>query len=120
MRERRQQLARALLNHQGPPNEDILGLFETMGFYARRGAIDLETTYNNHGYLILNYWPAVKDYVKKIREEDKEWYEHFEWLNDQLLQEYVRRTHQTLVQAQPTTDDVTAFLRRRGQLAEFR
>lgn len=121
MRRKRQGLAISLLNHADPPTDDVIDMFETMAYYVRQGTIDREAIYNDFGYTITHYWPAVKTYVETTRvgpDSDPFYYEHFEWLNGALLQDAARRRHQSILQVTPSTEDVGNFLRDEADLLQ--
>ncbi len=119
MRGVRRLLAETLLEDKEPRGiESVLGFFDSMGFYAQRGAIDMDTIWNEFSWDILHYWPALKDYVKQIRDKegDSEYYEKFEWLYDQILQKTASRRHQSIKQVEPTKEQVKEFLKDEHEL----
>jgi hypothetical protein len=66
MTDSRRSFAKAIIEGKEPPDEDVLGFFDTMGFYVKRGSVDIEVIWNEFGYYILYYWPVAKSYVKQI------------------------------------------------------
>ncbi len=112
MRGVRRLLASALLQGKEPPDEDVMGFFDSMGFYTQRRVIDMDTIWNEFSWEVLHYWPALRSYIKKIRTEegDSEFYENFEWLYNKILQETASRKHQSITQVEPTEKQIRDFL----------
>jgi|GEM_PF-3276331 len=112
MRDSRRNFAKAILEGKEPPNEDILGFFDTVGFYVKRGSVDIEVIWNEFGYYVLYYWPAVRSYVKQIcdADHDETYYENVEWLYQNLLQEEASRLHRKMAQETPNKRALEDFL----------
>ncbi len=113
MRANRRDLAKAILKGDDPPGDDVLDFFETVGFYARNDEIDMAVVYNDFSDTVLHYWPAVRDHVTRDRNSaggSKDEYENFEWLNDALAREIVRRRHSDIKQVEPSAKEVKDFL----------
>ena len=94
MQRRRVATAAALLRGANPPTDAVLEFFETIGHYVRQGLLDREMVWNDFGYTITHYWPAVKEYVTHARTSrlgDPEYCINFERLNGELLKEAALR-----------------------------
>jgi hypothetical protein len=111
MLQHRADTADALLRRQDPPTDDVPDFFDSIGFYAKRGAIDEEVVWNDFGYTITHYWPALKAYAARVRtgpDGDPDYWVNFEWLNDKLLQDHPHSS--------PATEDVQEFLKHEAAL----
>ncbi len=120
MRDSRRSFAKAILERKEPPDEDILGFLDTMGFFVKRGSLDLEAVWNEFGYYVLYYWPAAESYVKQIRttDHDESYYENIEWLYKELLKEDVSRHHGKRAQEIPSKQELNDFLKDEASLPD--
>lgn len=112
IRKSRERIAADILAGKEPSDENVLGFFETIGYYSKMGAIDMETVWNDFSYPVLHYWPALRGYVKKIREKDndKYWYENFEWLYYQLVKKNAERLTRAIAHVEPDQEAIKTFL----------
>ncbi len=113
MRASRKKLAMAIMNGEEPSSEDVFGFFETIGYYSKMGAIDMETVWNDFSDTILHYWPASREFVKKVREKDNDlyWYVNFEWLYNRVLQITAKRLRRNVAEVEPSNDKIMIFLK---------
>lgn len=93
MRDCRRDTAKALLAGKEPPDDDLIGFFDTVGLYTKRGYVDIEVIWNEFGYYLLNYWPTAKTYVTTVRADDETYFDNAEWLYQQVLKEDTLRHH---------------------------
>ena len=119
MQQHRAKTAFARLHGADPPTDSVLDFFETMGHYVRQGALDKETVWNDFGYTVTRYWPAVRSYAVADRTGPNggpDDYVNFEWLNGALLQDAARRRHVAVTEVTPGMDDVKEFLEDEAEL----
>lgn len=65
---------------------EILGFFEDIGIFLKRGAFDSELIWDKFSYYIDHYWYMFKSHVLEFRriEKDNTWYEKFEYLKKEM------------------------------------
>jgi len=65
---------------------EVLGFFEDLGIYLRRGVFDKDLLWNKYSYFIGHYWIMFEKHILKYRakENDDTWFDQFEYLNSQM------------------------------------
>jgi hypothetical protein len=123
MRHSRAELAAALLRGAVPPTDDVQDFFRTVGYYVRQGALDSEVVWNDFGYTITHYWPALRAGIETDRHKpdgDPEDYANFEWLNTTLLEDAAHRRHVPVAKLIQSATDVRDFLKDEAELVPHR
>ena len=93
----------------GKAEEEVLTLFEEIGFFVKTGVIHERYVWEFYSYYIEPYWIMLEDNIRKFRiqEEDKTWFEHFQTLRNRMRQLSKKRD----VFRSLTKEDVEKFIR---------
>lgn len=84
----RRKAAQSLLKNSDEDVEDVLDFFDMVGLLTRRGAVDAVVVWNCFFEWIRCYWILAEEYVKTVRQEEKNpaiWAEA-EWLYRKVVE----------------------------------
>jgi hypothetical protein len=93
---------------------DVLGFFEDLGLYYKRGVFDIEIIWERYSYFVEYYWAMYYSSIYKYRSEtaDNTWFRCFENLYN-AIQNYSKK--ECGMSAPKTEEQISKFIR--GELA---
>lgn len=65
---------------------EVLGFFEDLGIYLKRGVFDKNLLWDKYSYFIEYYWIMYEKHILEFRaqDDDSTWFDQFEYLNSQM------------------------------------
>jgi len=93
----------------------VLGFFEDLAVYLKRGIIDTSLVWDKYSYSIEYYWALFQPRIMKFRSDqnDKTFYDQFEYMNGMMAS---HASSQALKYGKKDNEELEAFRRHESEL----
>jgi hypothetical protein len=88
---------------------EVLGFFEDMGIFLKKGVFDADVIWDKYSYYIEHYWAMYEPHIKEFRtsHSDDTWYDKFQFLKNEMAKESKKRK---LSNTEKTKAQISTFI----------